>query len=92
MEGGVIVRLYIDPQSESSQKALNNIKKICKSNSNFKINVEIIDIRKNPDMAEEDKVIAIPTLIRVLPPPRKRIIGDLSDVERVSSIIFDFEI
>jgi circadian clock protein KaiB len=63
--------------------ALRNLKQICEIHLDKKYRVEVIDLLKNPQLAEGDQILAIPTLVRRLPPPLKRIIGDLSNMERV---------
>jgi circadian clock protein KaiB len=79
-----ILKLYILGQSTASRRALKNIEKICCENlKDGQYDLKIIDIMENPDLAEEAKIIAIPTLIREEPSPARRIIGDLSDTDTV---------
>jgi len=63
--------------------ALANLKKICQEHLAEKYNIEIIDLVRNPQLARKDQILAIPTLVRNLPPPIKKIIGDLSNTEKV---------
>lgn len=75
--------LYIAGQTPRSRAALENLKQICSNHLSGKYEVEVIDLVKNPTLAREHQILAIPTLVRSLPEPMKRIIGDLSNVERV---------
>jgi circadian clock protein KaiB len=79
----IILRLYIAGQSPKSIKAIANIKKICEENLQGSYELELIDLYERPELAQVDQILALPTLIRKLPPPLRRIIGDLSDTERV---------
>ena len=77
------MRLYIAGQTPKSLRALANLKKICEEYLAGKYHIEIIDLLENPQLASSDQILAIPTLIRHLPHPMRKIIGDLSNVERV---------
>lgn len=77
------LRLYIAGQTPKSLTALANLKKICDEHLDGKYRIEIIDLLKNPTLALGDQILAVPTLVRRLPPPLKKIIGDLSNIERV---------
>ena len=77
------MRLYIAGQTPKSLRALANLKQICEQHLAGKYHIEIIDLLENPQLASTDQILAIPTLIRKLPEPMRRIIGDLSNVERV---------
>jgi circadian clock protein KaiB len=70
-------------QTPKSILALKNISKYCKDHLDGKYSIEVIDLLKNPQLAEGDQIFAIPTLVRKLPEPIKKIIGDLSNEERV---------
>jgi circadian clock protein KaiB len=77
------LRLYITGRGERSERALRNLRNLCEANmkeGTYKI--EVIDLLKNPALAKTDQILAIPTLVRKLPEPMKRIIGDLSDADR----------
>jgi circadian clock protein KaiB len=76
-------KLYVAGQAEKSLNAFENLKKLCEEYLKGKYSIEIIDLKKYPELAREDQIIAIPTLIRKLPEPFKRIIGDLSKEEKV---------
>jgi len=77
------LRLYIAGTTPKSMDALRNLRQICETHLDKKYRVEVIDLLKNPQLAKGDQILAIPTLVRRLPPPLKRIIGDLSNTERV---------
>lgn len=77
------LRLYITGNSTNSQRAIANLFRICREELNDQYNVEIIDVLEHPYLAEQEKIIATPTLIKHLPPPLQRIIGDLTDTEKV---------
>jgi circadian clock protein KaiB len=77
------LRLYIAGQTSKSLTALSNLKAICEEHLKGKYNLEIIDLLKTPHLASGDQILAIPTLVRRLPPPMRKIIGDLSKTERV---------
>ena len=80
---GYNLRLYVAGQTPRSIAAIANLKKICDAHLSGRYNVTIIDLMKDPALAQRDQIVAIPTLIRHLPEPLKRIIGDLSNVEKV---------
>nr|WP_294932990.1 circadian clock KaiB family protein [uncultured Flavobacterium sp.] len=75
--------LYIAGQTPKSIKALENIKKYAEEYLAGKYSIEIIDLLKNPQLAEGDQILAVPTLVRKFPEPIRKIIGDLSNEERV---------
>ncbi|MEN6331576.1 MAG: circadian clock KaiB family protein [Smithella sp.] len=77
------LRLYIAGQTPKSILALANLKKFCEEHLKGKFHIEVIDLMKNPQLAKGDQILAIPTLVRKLPEPIKKIIGDLSNTERV---------
>jgi circadian clock protein KaiB len=76
------LRLYVAGQTPRSLAALANLKTICESHLRGKYRIEVIDLLKKPELARADQIVALPTLVRKLPPPLKRIIGDLSNQER----------
>lgn len=78
-----LLRLYIAGHTERSDQAVNNIKNICDSELNGYYQLEVIDVLLQPQLAEDEKILATPTLVKELPPPLRRIVGDLSDRERV---------
>ena len=77
------LRLYIAGQTPRSVTALKNITKYCKEHLHGKYSIEVIDLLKNPQLAEGDQIFAIPTLVRKVPEPIRKIIGDLSNEEKV---------
>ena len=77
------LRLYVAGQTPKSLAAFANLKKICEEHLAGKYTIEIIDLLKNPTLAKGDQILAIPTLVRKLPEPVRKIIGDLSNTERV---------
>ena len=77
------LKLYVAGLSPKSAAAIANIKKICEENLQGRYQLEVIDLYQQPQLAEAEQIIAIPTLIKKLPPPLRRIIGDLSNTERV---------
>ena len=77
------MRLYIAGQTARSAAAISNLRKICDEHLPGRYSIEIIDLTRNPELARSDQIVAIPTLVRKLPEPLRRIIGDLSATERV---------
>ena len=77
------LRLYVAGQTARSVAALANLKKICDQHLAGRYDIEVIDLLKNPTLAAGDQIIALPTLVRKLPEPIKKIIGDLSNEHRV---------
>jgi circadian clock protein KaiB len=78
-----ILRLYITGATPQSIRAITNLKKICEEHLKNRYTLEIIDIYQQPQLAEGDQIIAAPTLIKKLPHPLKKLIGDMSNTERV---------
>lgn len=77
------LRLYVAGQTPKSVAAIANLKKLCDRHLAGRYNMQVIDLMKDPALAQRDQIVAIPTLIRHLPEPIKRVIGDLSNAERV---------
>jgi circadian clock protein KaiB len=77
------LRLYVAGQTPKSLAAIANLKKICEENLAGRYSIEVIDLVVTPQLAAGDQIVAIPTLVRRLPPPLKRMIGDLSNSEKV---------
>ena len=80
---GYNLRLYVAGQTPKSMAAIANIRKLCDRYLPGRCNIDIIDLMKDPALAVRHQIVAIPTLIRQLPEPLKRIIGDLSNTEKV---------
>lgn len=78
-----ILRLYVSGMTPKSIRSIENIKKICRENLKGRYELEVIDIRKNPKIAQTENIIASPTLIRKLPPPLRGIIGDMVNEQQV---------
>ena len=81
--GIVQLRLYVAGQTPKSLAALSNLQQICSDHLDGRFEIEVIDLLKTPHLAQGDQILAIPTLVRSLPRPIRKIIGDLSDTERV---------
>jgi circadian clock protein KaiB len=82
-EPAMKLRLYVAGQTPKSMAALSNLQRICAAHMDGKYDLEVIDLMKNPQLAQGDQILAIPTLVRNLPVPIRKIIGDLSNVDRV---------
>lgn len=78
-----ILRLYVAGKTPRSMTAFENLKKICEERLKNKYTIEVIDLLQNPQLGREHQILAIPTLVRKLPVPVRKIIGDLSNTERV---------
>lgn len=78
-----VLRLYVAGQTPKSLTAFANLKKICTEYLEGKYRIEVIDLLENPQLGRGDQILAIPTLVRNLPEPIKKIIGDLSNTEKV---------
>lgn len=78
-----LLRLYVAGQTPKSITAFSNLKKICEEHLKDQYQIKVIDLLENPQLAKQDQIIALPTLVRQLPPPLKKIIGDLSNTEKI---------
>ena len=78
-----VLKLYVVGSSAASTAALKNLRELIAQQATTVFQLEVIDVRKHPQLAEKDKILAVPTLIRKLPPPLRKIIGDLSDKDKV---------
>jgi circadian clock protein KaiB len=78
-----ILKLYVAGQSPKSVNAIANIKKLCEANLQGRYVLEVIDLYQQPQLAQGEQIIAVPVLIRKLPSPLRRVIGDMSNIERV---------
>lgn len=76
------LRLYIAGKSPQSEAALANLTRLCEEHLAGRYNIEVVDLLEKPQLARDDQIIAVPTLVRKLPPPIRKIIGDLSDSVR----------
>ena len=77
------LRLYVAGQTPKSLAAFSNLKKICENHLKGRYRIEVIDLVERPQLSRGDQIVALPTLVRKLPVPVRKIIGDLSDTERV---------
>jgi len=84
LDNGVFhLRLYVAGQTPKSLAAIANLKSICETHLAGNYTIDVIDLLVSPQLAAGDQIVALPTLVRFLPPPLKRIIGDLSDFDKV---------
>lgn len=81
MDSPLTLRLYVSGQALNSRTAIRNLESLRQTLSDAA--VEVVDVREQPELAEQDRILATPTLVRREPPPVRKIIGDLSDIERV---------
>lgn len=81
--GRYVLRLFVSGLTERSTRAVENVRRICESHLNGRYDLEVIDIYQQPELARGEQIVAAPTLIKTLPLPLRRVIGDLSDTERV---------
>ena len=77
------LRLYVAGQTEKAVRAFDNLKKLCEEHLPGQYHIEVIDLLRNTQLARGDQIMAVPTLVRKLPTPIRKIIGDLSNTERV---------
>ncbi|MDI6719594.1 MAG: circadian clock KaiB family protein [Methanomicrobiales archaeon] len=78
-----VLRLYVAGQTPKSLAAFANLKKICEEHLAGRYRIEVVDLLEHPQLARGDQILAVPTLVRQLPPPLRKIIGDLSNTEKV---------
>ena len=78
-----LLKLYITGQTPKSERAIANMQRICEQELNGQYELIVIDVLERPQLAEDEKIMATPTLIKELPPPLSRVIGDLSNTEKV---------
>ncbi len=78
-----VLRLYITGLTPASRRAIQNLEKICREQPESSCDVEVIDVRQHPELAKGEQIIAVPTLIKQLPSPVRRLVGDLSQTEKV---------
>jgi len=76
------LRLYVAGDSPKSRTALANLQRLCETHLEGKYQIEVVDLKTRPELAKADQILALPTLVRRIPEPMKRLIGDLSDSER----------
>ena len=83
----VVLRLYLSGQSSRSQTALANLRRLLAGADGIACELEVVDILEQPELAEEQSLLATPTLIKMAPPPMRRVIGDLSDLQAVGDAL-----
>jgi circadian clock protein KaiB len=77
------LRLYVTGQSPNSVRAIENLRRVCEEHNPGRYQIEVVDLLENPRLAIQDQILAVPTVVRKLPAPIKKIVGDLSDVDRL---------
>ena len=82
-EGNYVLRLYVSGMTPNSQRAIENVRKICAEHLEGRYQLEIIDIYQQPNFAKEGQIVATPTLVKELPEPLRKFIGDMSHTERI---------
>ena len=78
-----LLRLYVTGKTGHSLQAIQNLRTLCEENLSDEYEIEVIDVLENPQLAEDEKILATPTLVKQLPPPLRKIIGDLSNRDKV---------
>lgn len=78
-----VLLLYVAGMTPEASRALSNLEAICKEHLSGRYSVEVIDLKERPDAASADQIYAVPTLVRIIPTPMRRIVGDLSDKDKV---------
>jgi circadian clock protein KaiB len=78
-----VLRLYISRSTLKSQRAVVNLKRVCEEHLKGRYHLEVIDIHRHPNLARDEQIVAVPTLIKRLPLPLRRLVGDMSDLSRV---------
>jgi circadian clock protein KaiB len=78
-----VLKLYVTGQTQRSQRAIANLRRICEEELGGEYEMQVIDVLERPQLAEHEKILATPTVVKELPTPIRRVIGDLSDSERV---------
>lgn len=82
-DGRFLLKLYVAGRGTRAEAAISNLRRLCENELLGQYELEIIDVLERPDLAEEARILATPTLIKQLPPPLRRVIGDLSDKEKL---------
>ncbi len=82
-QGDYVLRLYVSRSTVRSALAVRTIRRVCKLHLRGKYALEVIDIHSHPNLARDEQIVAVPTLIKRLPPPLQRLVGDMSDLNKV---------
>jgi circadian clock protein KaiB len=77
------LRLYVTGQSPNSVRAIENLRLVCEEHNPGRYQIEVVDLLQNPRLAVQDQILAVPTVVRKLPAPIRKIVGDLSDLDRL---------
>ncbi len=77
------LRLYVTDQSPNSVRAIQNLRRLCEEHVPGRYRIEVVDLRENPRLAADDQILAVPTVVRKLPEPVRKFVGDLSDTEKL---------
>jgi len=77
------LRLYVTGRSPKSVRAIENLERACEQHLEGHYQIEVVDLLENPQLAADDQILAVPTLVRKVPPPIRKIVGDLSDTDRL---------
>lgn len=78
-----VLKLFVTGQTSRTRRAIDNLSRLCEERLQGQYEITVVDVLEDPQLAEDERIIATPTLIKMLPPPLRRIIGDLSDTEKV---------
>lgn len=82
-----LLKLYVSGHTWKSKRAVENLRRICEARLGRQYRLEVIDVLESPQVAEEHKILATPTLVKEMPPPARRIIGDLSEENKVVAVL-----
>jgi circadian clock protein KaiB len=83
LQAKYVLRLYVSGSTLKSERAVENIKLVCEQHLKGRYNLEVIDIHRQASLARDEQIVAVPTLIKRLPPPLQRLVGDMSDLNKV---------
>jgi circadian clock protein KaiB len=83
LQAKYVLRLYVSGYTSKSALAVKNIKRICEQHLKDRYDLEVVDICQQPNLARDEQIVAVPTLVKRFPPPPRRLIGDLSDLKKV---------
>jgi circadian clock protein KaiB len=78
-----VLRLYVNDSTQKSERAVVNLKRVCEEHLNGRYDLEVIDIHQHANLARDEQIVAVPTLIKRLPAPMQRLVGDMSDLNKV---------
>ncbi len=81
--GRQVLTLFVTGKTQRSSMAIENLKRLCETEFAGDVELQVVDVLENPQLAEDEKILATPTVVKRLPPPLRKVIGDLSDLEKV---------